>query len=408
MIKRFLSIDSKLRYVIHWFLLYILVAAIGTVITMCVTYFNNTHMQDIAYYDCQYYLETGTFNHNVSVNGAYNVIFDTSHNIVTAYPKADSYALNPRQMQRISEHLLEESSYYSLQFQPSSDLRFSIAVAYPIHEDLTFVFYRRPPFVSMTLIILYIMIGSIVCLSAIYLYMTMRLEQKTNQIQRDYVDNITHELKSPIASVLALSETMYYGLVKDPEKQKSYHKIIMNEMQGLGNTVSNMLELSKIQNGQVNCEKSPYALKELFTVPMEKYSALCKETNILLHNQLDVSDVSPMLYTNASLIVRVLDILLDNAVKFTAPTQGKIRLYYEESFDKITIIVANNGASITPIDQDKIFYRFYKGDKSHNEKGSGLGLAIAKEITEILGEKLWLKSSDTDGTSFAFTIHKYR
>ncbi len=113
----------------------------------------------------------------------------------------------------------------------------------------------------------------------------------------------------------------------------------------------------------------------------------------------------PMLFTNPALMARLLDILLDNAVKFTG-VEGHVGIRWPDGLQYTTFFVTDTGNGISPHDQKHIFSRFYKGDKAHNEKGSGLGLSIAHEISICLGEKLWLRKTSDKGTEFAFTICK--
>lgn len=199
---------------------------------------------------------------------------------------------------------------------------------------------------------------------------------------------------------------MYDGLIQDEEKRKRYYKIILNEMNGLENTVSNMLELSKIQNHQLDCSKTNLPLYEVFESIIDKYVALCDEQRIEFVVTQDNSK-HILVYTNKSLASRIMDILLDNAIKFADKDSGKICVHFKEDANILTITISNNGSEIPPNDQALIFSRFYKSDKSHNEKGSGLGLSIANEIVNSLDEKLWLEHSSDNSTAFAFTIHKY-
>ena len=175
-------------------------------------------------------------------------------------------------------------------------------------------------------------------------------------------------------------------------------------MSGLENTVSGMLELSKIQNQQIDCSKTLVSTYEVFSNIVEKYDALCCERDMNFSISPSLSNRC-IVYTNKALASRMMDILLDNAVKF-APEKGSIHVELEEDDTMLTISISDNGTGIAPDDQNMIFNRFYKGDKSHNEKGSGLGLSIASEIADSLGEKLWLRYTGPKGTAFAFTIHK--
>ena len=406
MIKKFLSIESKFKYCLHWIFIYIVVVVIGISVTLVATYLNNTHMQDIAHYDYMHYEKTEEFNPNVAVNGAHNIIYDNNHQEVQHFPKSKTLDFSNKQINGYFTRLETNDCHYAIRFHLRSEHKIAIVVAYPMDDDGMFLFYREPPFVNKTIIIICVMIGIIIVMMASYMYLIMSMAQKNQKMQRDYVDNITHELKSPIASVKALTETMYDGLIREEEKRKRYYKIILHEMTGLENTVTNMLELSKIQNNQIDCSKSVLSNYEVFGGIIEKYAALCDERNMRFSIKPEISS-HIMLYTNKSLAARIMDILLDNAIKFANRENGSICVEFEDNDRMITVSIIDNGTGILPDDQNLIFSRFYKGDKSHNEKGSGLGLSIATEIANSLGEKLWIKYTGSEGTAFAFTIHKH-
>lgn len=401
---KFLSIESKKKYVLHWILIYILILIIGFIISYASTYISNKDMRPIAEYDLWYYEETGQFNPNVEVNGAHNYIYDENGNRITGIPDKPLSPQWDEYTQKIRSKVHENGSYYTVAFRIDKNLPAAIVLAYPLEDGDTFIFFREAHSFFRMMLIIRVTVGILIVMIATYMYLVMSMQQKNQKMQRGYVDNITHELKSPIASVRALTETMYDGLIQDEEKRKRYYKIILNEMKGLENTVSNMLELSKIQNNQIDCSKTVISTYDVFGEVVEKYAALCDERGMKFSITPSLSG-KWMVYTNPSLASRIMDILLDNAVKF-AGENGSVRIEFEDDGAILTISIIDSGTGIAPADQAFVFSRFYKGDKSHNEKGSGLGLSIATEIADSLGEKLWLKSSSSEGSEFAFTIQK--
>lgn len=403
--KRFLSIESPVKFIATWAFIYVIILIIGIGVTLASTYINNKHMQDIAKYDYEFYLTTGTFNPNVAVNGAHNQIYDDHLNLIIQYPDVNTSDFTDKQLAKYYAEAKAHQSFYSIRCNLLAEHKIAVFTVYPLSNGGLFLFYREPPFVAKTIHILAIMAAILVAMMGFFIYVLLYMAHKNQKMQRDYVDNITHELKSPIASVKALTETMYDGLIHDEEKKQRYYKIILNEMTGLETTVSSMLELSKIQNGQIDCSKSFISSYRVFDRIIEKYAALCDEQDMDFRIVPEINS-GVMLYTNQSLAARILDILMDNAVKFADSKKGALLLRFEESEKMVTVTVWNNGSEISQEDQKLVFSRFYKGDKSHNEKGSGLGLAIAQEIANSLGEKLWIKSSDSTGTAFSFTIHR--
>jgi len=238
---------------------------------------------------------------------------------------------------------------------------------------------------------------------ALPLSLIVRKSRAVEAIQRNYIDNITHELKSPISAVRVLTETIYDGMVTDENEKKEYCRIMLNELDNLNHTVSEMLELSRIQNEISDCPRRSFPVSDIFDSVVHKYAAVCFDRNI--HFVCELPEDSLQVYTNRDFARRILDILLDNAVKFCGK-EKEIRVTAGETARQISIHVKNSGSAIPPEKQPYIFTRFYQADKSHHEKGSGLGLAIASEISACLKESLWLERSDSSGTEFAFTMQK--
>jgi len=178
---------------------------------------------------------------------------------------------------------------------------------------------------------------------------------------------------------------------------------MLNELDNLDHTITEMLELSKIQNEMSDCPKKSFTLSEIFDSVIHKYTALCSDREIIFICDLPKNNLK--LYTNREFSRRILDILLDNAVKFCGK-EKEIHVTAREDAQQISIHVKNSGCMIPPEKQPYIFTRFYQADKSHHEKGCGLGLSIASELSGCLTEHLWLERSDCSGTEFAFTIHK--
>ncbi len=241
-------------------------------------------------------------------------------------------------------------------------------------------------------------LGAAACLLS-----AMHRRQKYVGMQRDYVANVSHDLKSPISSIRALTETMYKRLPENDGDFKRYCGCILRETVALDQTVRDILELSAVQSRQADLSKEKVQMEALFGGTLEKYATLCYDMMI----EFQVSDTLfrfPPVRTNHKNMARLLDILWTYAVKFVAEV-GKITVEGWADAKKVTVCVRDNGPGIRRADQGHIFERFYMGDLSHNAKGSGLGLAIAREIAAALDEQLWVESSPGKGAAFFFTIH---
>ena len=225
--------------------------------------------------------------------------------------------------------------------------------------------------------------------------------EKLETTRRDYVANVSHELRTPIASMRVIGETLKDGLVKDEQTKQKYYDNIVKESIRLSNLVNDLLELSRLQSGSYVIEKSKMGIREIFESVNDIYNNIGNE-NIEFSVQKIEKDIE--VFSNPEKIEQILIILIDNAFKHT--TSGKISLNLEEQKDKIILSVLDTGCGIGENDIEHIFERFYKADKSHASEGSGLGLSIAKEILDVMGEKIWVESKLNEGSKFYFTIQK--
>lgn len=224
------------------------------------------------------------------------------------------------------------------------------------------------------------------------------------QTRRDYIANVSHELRTPISSIRAISETLSDNIELDKDKKHRYYLLILRESKRLEKLINDMLELSRLQSGEMTINKSLISGKKLINEIAEYFEIFAEDLNInfiLTENVLNLPDF----YSNESRISQILFILLDNAFKFVME-EGYVKLDAIWDEEIIRISVENTGAGISSEDMQYIFERFYKADKSHNQKGSGLGLSIAKEIILNLGEEIHVNSELGEKTKFEFTLHR--
>ncbi|MCU6761561.1 Alkaline phosphatase synthesis sensor protein phoR [uncultured Roseburia sp.] len=400
------KVRSRLRFIRNWLIIYILILILGISLIMGITYSSNKSMIDIARSDRDYYLEHGSFSPDVKKNSANNFIFqpDGTRKDAISTPGLSDYFDCDQYARRLLRRIQKKEMIYTIAFHINPKSSYFTAVAFPLEDGSIFLFLKELFYLKNILIVLFSCVTLLIILSACYTAMVIRKNHIMEKHQREYVGNISHELKSPIASVRALTETMYDGLVPDREKQKAYCGIMLSELNKLEQTVVSMLELSRIQSHQADCSKITLSPEKVFQPVIEKYQILCDDMGLAFHCCPAVTEL-PSLYTNQELAARMLDILLSNAIKFT-DENGCVQVIFSEKLQHLVVTVKDNGSGIAPADQPYIFNRFYKSDKAHNEKGSGLGLAIAKEISAALEEKLWLNKSTSSGTEFSFTIRK--
>lgn len=239
-------------------------------------------------------------------------------------------------------------------------------------------------------------------LSAYLLLSNARRRRKLDQLQQNYIANVTHAFKTPIASIKALAETLCDGVEPDPDRQKVYYGMILQEANRQDHMVRDVLELSKLQSNRMDFTKAKLRAGEVFGPVLEKYAALCDCMGIGLHISESFAKL-PLLYTNAACMKQLLEILLDNAVKFV-PEGGDIWLDASVARGQVTLCVRDNGAGIPKEALPHVFERFFKVNHDFNAAGSGLGLAIAKELCSGLKERIWVESEPGKGTAFFLTV----
>lgn len=240
-------------------------------------------------------------------------------------------------------------------------------------------------------------------LTIFFFITTSRKKQKLEQLQQNYIANITHALKTPIASIRALTEILCDDMEPDPNEQKLYYGMILTETSRQEHMVRDILELSKLQSNTMDFSKTSLEAGPVLSPVFEKYATLCDCSGVTLHVSDDLSHLPP-LYTNAACLKQLLEILLDNALKFV-PEGGNVWIDASLGKNHATLCVRDDGTGIAQNSLPYIFDRFYKGNHDFNVSGSGLGLAIAKETIAGLNEKIWVESKPNEGSSFYFTVH---
>lgn len=226
--------------------------------------------------------------------------------------------------------------------------------------------------------------------------------ERLEQTRRDYVANVSHELRTPLTAMRALIEPLRDGLIKTEEQRQQTYDIVLRETMRLSRLVSDMLELSRLQNGKTSMERSRFSPLPLLSTIHETYSVYAEDYQQTL--VYDVPDELPFVFCNPDRLQQVLIALLDNALKYT-PEGGVVTLRAQMEGDIVRVSVQDTGIGISREDLPHVFDRFYKADKSHHGRGTGLGLAIAYEIMKNLGETMTVESELGKGSTFSFTLH---
>lgn len=238
-------------------------------------------------------------------------------------------------------------------------------------------------------------------LSASFSSMSDKLSATETQ-RREFVANVSHELKSPVTSIAGFIQGIEDGTIP-AEEQPKYLSLAGDECRRLSKLIGDLLALSRLDREDARPERSHFDLNEMFR------RAVIRRMNDLEAKQLEIicdfREDPCMVSADHDRMDQVVINLLDNAIKFTAQ-QGHITLRTEKSGGKVTGTVADDGVGIREEDQPRVFERFFTEDRAHTaSKGTGLGLAICQRILQMHGERIWVSSpGEGQGAAFSFTL----
>lgn len=223
--------------------------------------------------------------------------------------------------------------------------------------------------------------------------------ESTEMLRSDFINNFSHEFKTPIVSIAGLAKVLKRGNLSE-EEQNLYLSAIEEESMRLSYMATNVLNLTKVENQTIMSDISRFNLSEQI-----------RSCLLLLENKWSQRDLELQLEFgehiisgNEELLKQVWINLLDNAIKFT-PDGHTIQVGITETDRSITVAVLNTGSEIPPESQSKIFNKFYQADESHATQGNGVGLAIVKRIAQLHGGNV-VVSSKNEVTVFTVELPK--
>lgn len=231
--------------------------------------------------------------------------------------------------------------------------------------------------------------------------MASALENLEN-LRRGFVSDVSHELRTPMTTISGFVEGILDGTIPE-ENRDEYLKIVLSESKRLSRLVTTLLQISRLESGDVKANKTEFDINELVCQALLKFEMMITPKNIDV--DLNIDDGKLMVTADRDSITQVLINLINNAVKFT-PEGGKITIDVEKKDDKAYISVTNTGHGIEPEKLEYIWDRFYKTDESRSmdRTGVGLGLYIVKRIISMHGETITAQSVVNDYTKFTFTL----
>lgn len=230
-------------------------------------------------------------------------------------------------------------------------------------------------------------------------------EKEISKTKSDFVSHVSHELKTPLASINAYAEMLVDGEAQDTDTIHQFCSIIQTQAQRLNRLIEDILNISRIESGLTKINKQPLSVAILIADAVKMIKSYAQEKNITV--TADTSIIHDQVYADRDMITQVIVNLLSNAVKYT-PENGSVSVQTEvnDAEQVVNVAVSDTGVGIPEKDIDHVFDKFYRVDANKKyAKGTGLGLNLVKQIIEkVHGGRIFVTSKINEGSTFGFEL----
>jgi two-component system phosphate regulon sensor histidine kinase PhoR len=227
--------------------------------------------------------------------------------------------------------------------------------------------------------------------------------RKLERVRRDFVANVSQELRTPLTAIQGFAETLLAGAIDDPQNRTRFLEIILEHSRRLARLTDDLLMLSKMDAERLELEIRRLPVPQIIQSCLETAQRRASEKDLRI--SLNMPQGLPDIAGDRRRLAEVLQNLLDNAIQYTLPG-GQILVSAEKGEGEVILTVSDTGIGIPKADQPRIFERFYRVDvaRSREAGGTGLGLAIAKHLVDVHGGRLWVDSEVGQGSQFHFSV----
>jgi len=284
-------------------------------------------------------------------------------------------AVHDHEADEILKMCLKTGQTQTVQFESAISRRFVRVIAVPLVED------------SLTGVVL--------------LFQDLTQLRSLQTMRRELIGNISHELRTPIAGVKAMIETLKEGAIDDRPAAADFLSRIEGEVDRMSQTVSELTELSRIETGRAELRMAPLKLDLLLEEVAAQLNPLAQRQRVTITT--DLATGLPTVRGDGDRIRQALVNLVHNAIKFSHPG-GRVALSTRAGGESVIVSVSDTGVGISKEELPHVFERFYKADKARTGGGSGLGLAVAKHIVQAHGGNIWAQSIEGQGSTFSFSL----
>ncbi len=220
---------------------------------------------------------------------------------------------------------------------------------------------------------------------------------KSEMLKTDFISNVSHELKTPLAVIKNYAELLKRE--QDEAKRREYLEILLGASSRLNDLVTNVLKLSKLENERIKPEMTSFRLDELLANVVIGLEDKIEKKKIELVCNFDEVET----YSSAGYLEIVFNNLISNAVKFT-DEGGRVEITLKQVGETTFVSVRDSGCGISAETGKRIFDKFYQGDTSRAQEGNGLGLALVKKVVDLLGGKISVESELGKGSTFTIVL----
>ena len=226
-------------------------------------------------------------------------------------------------------------------------------------------------------------------------------------MRRDFISNLSHELRTPVSVISANAETLMNGAIDNKKDAKTFSKAILHNAERISGLVSDLIDLSRIDYGEIHLDLTELNVCDVVSVVKDSHYSSAKRKGININF---IEKNLPNVLADEAAVERIMTNLLDNAIKYTkANDEGEVEIEVKKEKDFIKVLVKDLGIGIQSSDQGQVFKRFYRTPdaRASQKTGSGLGLAIVKNLTISLGGQVGVMKRRNKGSIFWFTLPIY-
>jgi signal transduction histidine kinase len=229
-----------------------------------------------------------------------------------------------------------------------------------------------------------------------------RKERELENARRSLVASVSHDLRSPLASLRVTAEALQDGVVTEPGEVRRYLRAMLQDVTYLSRLIDDLFELARMEGGGLVLDRTETSLRDLISDTLESMQVRAQQRGVQLRG---VVDGDPLVLADGAKVQRVLDNLLDNALRHT-PSGGIVELVARQEEGAAVVTVRDSGEGVRPDDLPYIFDRFYRRDRARGREGggTGLGLAISRGFVEAHGGEIWVENAPGYGAAFVFTL----